>query len=105
MQANNLFVVLQRFYQTLSEIKSEIECIIVTGRKLVEDKAIPESDKFSKRIDMLKELYNKVFKFINFRKEYIKSTIRIFKFITAWSSHNGIQIHIRISTRLVTRHA
>lgn len=57
---NNLFVVLQRFYQTLSEIKSEIECIIVTGRKLVEDKAVPEPDKFSKRIDMLKELYNKV---------------------------------------------
>lgn len=51
---------MQRFYQTLSEIKSEIECIIVTGRKLVEDKVVPDSDKFSKRIDMLKELYNKV---------------------------------------------
>ncbi|KYN01545.1 Dystrophin, partial [Cyphomyrmex costatus] len=49
-----------RFYQTLSEIKGEIECIIVTGRKLVEDKAVPEPDKFSKRIDMLKELYNKL---------------------------------------------
>jgi len=57
---DNIFVILQRFYQTLSEIKSEIECIIVTGRKLVEDKVIPEPDKFSKRIDMLKELYNKV---------------------------------------------
>ncbi|XP_011876760.1 PREDICTED: dystrophin-like isoform X11 [Vollenhovia emeryi] len=49
-----------RFYQTLSEIKSEIECIIVTGRKLVEDKTVLEPDKFSKRIDMLKELYNKL---------------------------------------------
>lgn len=75
MHVNNSFVVLQRFYQTLSEIKSEIECIIVTGRKLVEDKAVAEPDKFSKRIDMLKELYNKVFKFINCRKKYNKVTI------------------------------
>lgn len=51
---------LQRFYQTLSEIKSEIENIIVTGRKLVEDKSVVEPEKFSRRIDMLKELYNKV---------------------------------------------
>lgn len=51
---------LQRFYQTLSEIKSEIECIIVTGRRLVEDKTVLEPDKLSKQIDMLKELYNKV---------------------------------------------
>lgn len=51
---------LQRFYQTLSEIKSEIENIILTGRKLVEEKSVSEPEKFSRRIDMLKELYNKV---------------------------------------------
>lgn len=50
----------QRFYQTLSEIKSEIENIIVSGRKLVEEKSVGDPDKFSRRIDMLKELYNKV---------------------------------------------
>lgn len=72
MHVNNLFVVLQRFYQTLSEIKSEIECIIVTGRKLVEDKAVPEPDKFSKRIDMLKELYNKVFSLLILGKNITK---------------------------------
>ncbi|XP_031832552.2 dystrophin, isoforms A/C/F/G/H isoform X9 [Nomia melanderi] len=49
-----------RFYQTLSEIKSEIENIILTGRKLVEEKSVVEPEKFSKRIDMLKELYNKL---------------------------------------------
>ncbi|XP_015432799.1 PREDICTED: dystrophin-like [Dufourea novaeangliae] len=49
-----------RFYQTLSEIKSEIETIILTGRKLVEDKNVVDPEKFSKRIDMLKELYNKL---------------------------------------------
>ncbi|KAG5306092.1 DMD protein, partial [Acromyrmex insinuator] len=64
-----------RFYQTLSEIKSEIECIIVTGRKLVEDKAIPESDKFSKRIDMLKELYNKLGLHITEFKSILESAL------------------------------
>ncbi|XP_011268951.1 dystrophin isoform X8 [Camponotus floridanus] len=62
-----------RFYQTLSEIKSEIECIIVTGRKLVKDETIPESDKFSKRIDMLKELYNKLGRHITESKSILES--------------------------------
>lgn len=53
----------QRFYQTLSEIKSEIESIIVAGRKLVEEGNVNEPDAFSKRIDSLKELYNKVLEF------------------------------------------
>lgn len=51
---------MQRFYRTLSEIKSEVESIIKTGRKMVEDKAVPEPQEFSKKIDMLKELYNKL---------------------------------------------
>lgn len=55
----------------MSEIKSEIECIIVTGRKLVEDKTVPEPDKLSKQIDMLKELYNKVRRFITAGTYYI----------------------------------
>ncbi|KAL0109182.1 hypothetical protein PUN28_014342 [Cardiocondyla obscurior] len=64
-----------RFYQTLSEIKSEIECIIVTGRKLVEDKAVSEPDKFSKRIDMLKELYNKLGLHITEFKSILESAL------------------------------
>ncbi|KAL6266669.1 hypothetical protein P5V15_003508, partial [Pogonomyrmex californicus] len=64
-----------RFYQTLSEIKSEIECIIVDGRKLVEDKAIPEPEKFSKRIDMLKELYNKLGTHITESKPLLQSAL------------------------------
>ncbi|XP_072751354.1 dystrophin, isoforms A/C/F/G/H isoform X4 [Anoplolepis gracilipes] len=64
-----------RFYQTLSEIKSEIECIIVTGRKLVKDESIPESDKFSKRIDMLKELYNKLGRHITESKSILGSAL------------------------------
>ncbi|XP_075984488.1 dystrophin isoform X7 [Anticarsia gemmatalis] len=49
-----------RFYRTLSEIKSEVETIIKTGRKMVEEKSVPEPQEFSKKIDMLKELYNKL---------------------------------------------
>ncbi|XP_050448334.1 utrophin-like isoform X3 [Cataglyphis hispanica] len=64
-----------RFYQTLSEIKSEIESIIVTGRKLVKDETIPESDKFSKRIDMLKELYNKLGRHITESKSILESAL------------------------------
>ncbi|XP_070164124.1 dystrophin, isoforms A/C/F/G/H isoform X4 [Polyergus mexicanus] len=64
-----------RFYQTLSEIKSEIECIIVTGRKLVKDETVPESDKFSKRIDILKELYNKLGRHITESKSILESAL------------------------------
>ncbi|XP_023248432.1 dystrophin, isoforms A/C/F/G/H [Copidosoma floridanum] len=49
-----------RFYQTLSEIKGEIESIIVAGRKSIEESYADDPDKFSKRIDTLKELYNKL---------------------------------------------
>jgi hypothetical protein len=53
-------VTLQRFYHTLSDIKGEVESIIKMGRKLVEDKSVPDPSAFSARIDTLKELYNKV---------------------------------------------
>ncbi|KAG6458770.1 hypothetical protein O3G_MSEX011047, partial [Manduca sexta] len=49
-----------KFYRTLSEIKSEVESIIKTGRKMVEEKSVPEPAEFSKKIDTLKELYNKL---------------------------------------------
>ncbi|XP_046669291.1 dystrophin, isoforms A/C/F/G/H-like isoform X2 [Homalodisca vitripennis] len=48
----------KRFYQTLSEIKSEVESVIKTGRKLVEEKSVPQH--FTGRLDTLKELYNKL---------------------------------------------
>lgn len=47
-----------RFYQTLSEIKSEIEAIIVSGRTQVAENSVSEPEEFSRRIDVLKELYN-----------------------------------------------
>ncbi|XP_076298164.1 dystrophin, isoforms A/C/F/G/H isoform X11 [Lasioglossum baleicum] len=64
-----------RFYQTLSEIKSEIENIILTGRKLVEEKNVAEPEKFSKRIDMLKELYNKLGSHITQSKSMLETAL------------------------------
>nr|XP_034172622.1 dystrophin, isoforms A/C/F/G/H isoform X7 [Osmia lignaria] len=64
-----------RFYQTLSEIKGEIENIILTGRKLVEEKSVVEPDKFSRRIDMLKELYNKLGLHITESKSCLESAL------------------------------
>ncbi|XP_053994200.1 dystrophin isoform X9 [Hylaeus volcanicus] len=64
-----------RFYQTLSEIKGEIENIIVTGRKLVEDKSVLEPEKFSRKIDMLKELYNKLGLHITESKSALESAL------------------------------
>lgn len=68
-------ILLQRFYQTLSEIKSEIESIIITGRKLVEDNSVTEPEKFTKRIDTLKELYNKLGLRITESKSILESAL------------------------------
>ncbi|CAL7946059.1 unnamed protein product [Xylocopa violacea] len=64
-----------RFYQTLSEIKSEVENIIITGRKLVEEKSVAEPEKFSRRIDMLKELYNRLGLHITESKACLESAL------------------------------
>lgn len=55
---------MQRFYQILSEIKSEVESVIKTGRKLVEEKSLPHQ--YTAQLDTLKELYNKVCLLFNF---------------------------------------
>lgn len=50
----------QRFYQMLSDLKTEVENIIKSGRKMVEDNLIPDADNYTTRLDQLKHLYNKV---------------------------------------------
>nr|XP_032522225.1 dystrophin, isoforms A/C/F/G/H-like isoform X6 [Danaus plexippus plexippus] len=49
-----------RFYRTLSEIKSEVESIIKTGRKTVEEGGAERQRALSAEIDALKELYNRL---------------------------------------------
>ncbi|CAG9138636.1 unnamed protein product, partial [Plutella xylostella] len=79
-------VYLQRFYRTLSEIKSEVEGIIKSGRKMVEEKSVPEPQEFSKKIDSLKELYNKLGAQITESKTKLESAL-----ITAREIQNDLQ--------------
>ncbi|XP_050354937.1 dystrophin, isoforms A/C/F/G/H isoform X1 [Nymphalis io] len=75
-----------RFYRTLSEIKSEVESIIKTGRKMVEEKAVPEPQEFSKKIDMLKELYNKLGAHVTESKTKLETAL-----LTAREIQNDLQ--------------
>lgn len=50
----------QKFFDALSEMKSEIETLIQNGRKLVESSAVDDPNEYSARLDALKSLYNKV---------------------------------------------
>lgn len=73
-----IWILFQRFYQTLSEIKSEVENVIKTGRKLVEERSV--SQQYTEKLDMLKELYNKVFdvlliKLLHYKNYYNKILI------------------------------
>nr|NP_001036724.1 dystrophin, isoform C [Drosophila melanogaster]AAF55675.2 dystrophin, isoform C [Drosophila melanogaster]AAG17395.1 dystrophin-like protein DYS [Drosophila melanogaster] len=47
-----------QIYRTLSEIKSEIESTIKTGRRVCEDRYTKSPKQLSQRIDALKHLYN-----------------------------------------------
>ncbi|RZF36538.1 hypothetical protein LSTR_LSTR016485 [Laodelphax striatellus] len=49
-----------RFYQTLSDIKAEVENVIKTGRKLVEEGSVSDPAMYTARLDSLKQLYNKL---------------------------------------------
>lgn len=81
-----LNIYLQRFYRTLSEIKSEVESIIKTGRKMVEEKAVPEPQEFSKKIDTLKELYNKLGAHVTESKTKLETAL-----LTAREIQNDLQ--------------
>ncbi|XP_052744308.1 dystrophin, isoforms A/C/F/G/H isoform X2 [Bicyclus anynana] len=75
-----------RFYRTLSEIKSEVESIIKTGRKMVEEKAVTEPQEFSKKIDMLKELYNRLGAHVTESKTKLETAL-----LTAREIQNDLQ--------------
>ncbi|XP_049782226.1 dystrophin, isoforms A/C/F/G/H-like, partial [Schistocerca cancellata] len=76
-----------RFYHKLSEIKAEVESIIKAGRKLVEEKAVSEPQKFSVRLDTLKELYNKLGLQITEAKTALDSALELSK-----SLHSNIPL-------------
>ncbi|KAK8748067.1 hypothetical protein OTU49_016299, partial [Cherax quadricarinatus] len=47
-------------YQTLSEVKSEVESVIATGRKIVKEGQSSDPDGLTLQLDQLKALYNKL---------------------------------------------
>lgn len=44
----------------MSELKTEVEHVIKTGRQIVEKKQVDFPDKLSKQLDAIKQLYNKL---------------------------------------------
>lgn len=55
-----MLFVFQGLYQTLSEIKAEVENVIATGRKIVKDGQSTDPDDLTQQLDQLKALYNQV---------------------------------------------
>lgn len=47
-------------YQTLSQVKGEVEEVIATGRKMVKEGQYSDPDTLTTRLDQLKALYNQV---------------------------------------------
>lgn len=50
----------QKFYRTMSEIKSDVEYVIKTGRQIVEKKQIDFPGTLTSQIDAVKQQYNRL---------------------------------------------
>ncbi|XP_064628408.1 dystrophin-like isoform X4 [Lineus longissimus] len=48
------------FFDTMSELKPEVEYVIKTGRQIVEKKQIGFPERFSKQLDAIKQQYNRL---------------------------------------------
>nr|XP_014279625.1 utrophin-like [Halyomorpha halys] len=66
-----------RFYQMLSDLKGEVENIIKSGRKMVEDKSVPDPEQYTIRLDTLKQLYNKLGEEITVSKSNLERALEV----------------------------
>lgn len=66
-----------KMYRTLSEIKSEVESVIKTGRKICEDKTTKHSKKLTLIIDALKHLYNSLGEHVTQSKMNLEKLLRL----------------------------
>lgn len=55
-----LWLCVQKFYKTMSEIKPEVEYVIKTGRQVVEKKQVDFPDKLNAQLDAMKQQYNEL---------------------------------------------
>lgn len=67
----------RKMYRTLSEIKSEIESVIKTGRKVCEEKTTKHPKKLSQSIDALKHLYNALGEHVTQSKNSLEKLLRL----------------------------
>lgn len=72
-----------KMYRTLSEIKTEIENVIKTGRKLCDDKTSKYAKKLTLSIDALKHLYNSLGEHVTHSKITLEKLLRLASAIQA----------------------
>jgi regulator of replication initiation timing len=87
-------------YRNLSEIKSEIESVIKTGRKLCEDKTTTNPKKLGQRIDNLKHLYNTLGDNVTRSKKDLETLLKYVEKLTGNFDviELGLRFHERQST-------
>lgn len=66
-----------KMYRTLSDIKTEVETVIKTGRKLCEDKTTKYAKKLTLSIDALKHLYNSLGEHVTQSKVNLEKLLRL----------------------------
>ncbi|XP_031638599.1 dystrophin, isoforms A/C/F/G/H isoform X4 [Contarinia nasturtii] len=66
-----------KMYRTLSEVKTEIENVIKTGRKICDDKTTKYAKKLTLSIDALKHLYNSLGEHVTQSKVNLEKLLRI----------------------------
>lgn len=69
-------------YRTLSEIKSEIENVIKTGRKICEDRTTKNPKKLGLSIDALKHLYNALGEHVTQSKNDLEKLLKLSNTLT-----------------------
>lgn len=66
-----------KMYRTLSDIKTEVETVIKTGRKLCDDKTTKYAKKLTLSIDALKHLYNSLGEHVTQSKVNLEKLLRL----------------------------
>lgn len=61
----------------MSEIKSEVEYVIKTGRQLVEKKQVDFPRRVSQTLDAIKKLYNKLGSIISQARKNLEKALKV----------------------------
>ncbi|XP_071545204.1 uncharacterized protein [Panulirus ornatus] len=74
-------------YQTLSEVKAEVENVIATGRKIVKEGQSSDPDDLTRQLDQLKALYNQLGGAVTEQRGVLERALRHSRKIQKDSSH------------------